>query len=123
LPGSELMSSFTQHELYSYYSTLFTFSRKHGCRYISGFESMLCLMNVNANEKIIKQWLSVFSNNPTFPQFLIVFNKIVESALKESVMDYFEIMFENYQQESIGYCTLLKLLGERMSESQAADIS
>lgn len=43
---------------------------------------MLNLMNISANEKIISQWMEIFTKRPTFPEFLYVFTQIVESALK-----------------------------------------
>ena len=58
-------------------------------RFARGFETMMNLMNVSASEQTVKKSVEVFVRNPCFEEFVATYKKIVESALKESVAEYF----------------------------------
>jgi|JI6StandDraft_1071083.scaffolds.fasta_scaffold73816_3 hypothetical protein len=55
---------------------------------------MLSLMTVPCNDKILSQEFDRFKTNPTLEEFVGVYNKIVDAALRENVMDFFDIIFE-----------------------------
>jgi hypothetical protein len=56
---------------------------------MTGFETMLNLMNITTNETTVKQLLAPFIADPSFQHFIDAFERIVEFSLRESVVDYF----------------------------------
>lgn len=83
---------------------------------------MLNLMNVPCNEKILTQEFTKFKANPTFEEFLSIYTKIIDAALRENVMDFFDIIFEECGVGELDKEKLGGLLSERMRPSQAIEI-
>jgi hypothetical protein len=83
---------------------------------------MLNLMNITTNETTVKQLLAPFIARPSFSLFMEVFERIVESSLRESVVDYFEIVLDGKWTRELGFDELLQLLSERMSKYHAREI-
>lgn len=80
-PNKEI-SRYNRQELNGYYQTLTKFSKNDSNRYKDGLQTMLNLMNVPCNEKILVQEFTNFRANPTFEQFLSLYTKIVDAALR-----------------------------------------
>jgi Ca2+-binding EF-hand superfamily protein len=89
---------------------------------VAGFETMLSLMNITTNETTVRQLLAAFIAKPSFQQFIDVFERVVESSLRESVVDYFEIVLDGKWSRELGFEELTQLLSERMSSYHAKEI-
>ena len=83
---------------------------------------MLNLMSVTSNEKVLAKQFGKFLDNPTFGEFVDLFMKIVDANLRENVMDFFDIVFEECGVTELNRGQLTDLLCDRMDCDQAYEI-
>ena len=79
-------------------------------------------MNVTSNDKILNKEFVKYRKNPTFDAFVQLFTSIVDAALRENVMDFFDIVFQECGMRQLNREQLTDLLMERMKKSEAIDI-
>jgi hypothetical protein len=91
---NQQISRYSQQELECYYHSLIKFSMGDSGRYREGMETMLNLMGVQSNDKVLGKELHKFEKSPSFDRFVGIFAKIVDANLRENVMDFFDIVFE-----------------------------
>jgi len=76
---------------------------------------MLNLMDIPINEKVLSKEFSRFQVRPSFEDFLDIFTKIVDANLRENVMDFFDIIFEECGASKLSKEGLTVLLCKRMT--------